>query len=54
MFNRAFKKIVHDFCNELYNKGDRSVHLISCLVDMFVEDENYHTDHEKFEFVTKV
>lgn len=47
---------VHDFCMELYNKGNRSIHLLSCLIDLINADEKSAEPEniEKVKFALKV
>ncbi|VVC43949.1 Protein prenyltransferase, alpha subunit [Cinara cedri] len=36
--NKILENKVRDFCTKLYNDGNRSVHLIACLIDMLDAD----------------
>ncbi|XP_050524739.1 protein farnesyltransferase/geranylgeranyltransferase type-1 subunit alpha [Daktulosphaira vitifoliae] len=47
---------VRNFCNELYDKGNRSPHLLSCMIDLLDADENLKesNDTEKIKFVLKL
>jgi len=46
---------VRDFCSKLYNKGNRSTHLMSCLIDLTDADESANPENvEKIKFALKV
>lgn len=47
---------IRDFCLELYNKGRISTHLMSCMIDLLVADENSTEPEniEKVKFALKV
>lgn len=47
---------VRDFCNKSYDKGCRSPHLMSCLIDLLDADEkSKETENiEKVQFALKV
>lgn len=47
---------VHDFCMQLYNKGNRSTYLLSCLIDLINADEKSAKPEniEKVKFALKV
>ncbi|VVC37708.1 Hypothetical protein CINCED_3A024474 [Cinara cedri] len=48
--NGVLEKRVRDFCTQLYNKGNRSTHLMSCMVDFIDADVN-STEPENIEKV---
>lgn len=54
--NGELEEKVRDFCTKLYNKGNRSIYLLSCLIDLINVDENSTSpeDIEKVKFALKV
>lgn len=54
--NGVLEDKVRNFCTNLYNKGNRSTHLLSCLIDLLDANENSTEPEniEKVKFALKV
>ncbi|KAF0759839.1 protein farnesyltransferase/geranylgeranyltransferase type-1 subunit alpha [Aphis craccivora] len=53
--NGVLEDKVRDFCSNLYNKGNRSVHLMSCLIDLTDADDSTDPENvEKIKFALKL
>lgn len=54
--NGILEDKVREFCTQLYDKGNRSIHLLSCLIDLLDVKVNSTEleDVEKVKFALKV
>ncbi|XP_015379662.1 PREDICTED: protein farnesyltransferase/geranylgeranyltransferase type-1 subunit alpha [Diuraphis noxia] len=53
--NGILEDKVRDFCSKLYNKGNRSTHLMSCLIDLTDADDSTNPENiEKIKFALKL